>query len=192
MSDSNCYNKCNVIKVNNDQFNQTDDQDNHKLNETCLNRQASNYCTFDNLSKSLPYLEIPLLIQQQKCNQQNISTVDNTKSVLENKSVTCIKDKEKNDIKLVDTCNFNARNVNENIEPLLIEQPLLNTNSTEDACICTNNTVVNIDLNESTDIVETVYNESVNENESTCSESIDTNNLNLLCLNCCGLKKRTL
>jgi hypothetical protein len=40
--------------------------------------------------------------------------------------------------------------VNENIEPLLIEQPLLNTNSTEDACICTNNTVVNIDLNEST------------------------------------------
>jgi hypothetical protein len=46
-------------------------QDNHKLNETCLNRQASNYCTFDNLSKSLPYLEIPLLIQQQKCNQQN-------------------------------------------------------------------------------------------------------------------------
>jgi hypothetical protein len=35
--------------------------------------------------------------------------------------------------------------VNENIEPLLIEQPLLNTNSTEDACICTNNTVVNID-----------------------------------------------
>jgi hypothetical protein len=55
------------------------------------------------------------------------------------------------------TCNFNARNVNENIEPLLIEQPLLNTNSTEDACICTNNTVVNIDLNESTDIVENVY-----------------------------------
>jgi hypothetical protein len=53
-------------------------------------------CTFDNLSKSLPYLEIPLLIQQQKCNQQDISTVDNTKSVLENKSVTCIKDKEKN------------------------------------------------------------------------------------------------
>jgi hypothetical protein len=52
--------------------------------------------------------------------------------LLENKSVTCIKDKEKNDIKLVDTCNFNARNVNENIEPLLIEQPLLNTNSTED------------------------------------------------------------
>jgi hypothetical protein len=48
--------------------------------------------------------------------------VDNTKSVLENKSVTCIKDKEKNDIKLVDTCNFNARNVNENIEPLLIER----------------------------------------------------------------------
>jgi hypothetical protein len=46
--------------------------------------------------------------------------------------------------------------VNENIEPLLIEQPLLNTNSTEDACICTNNTVVNIDLNESTDIVENV------------------------------------
>ena len=98
-----------LTQVNNDQFNQTDDQDNHKLNETCLNRQASNYCTFDNLSKSLPYLEIPLLIQQQKCNQQNISTVDNTKSVLENKSVTCIKDKEKNDIKLVDTCNFNAR-----------------------------------------------------------------------------------
>jgi hypothetical protein len=110
---------------------------------------------------------------------------------LENKSVTCIKDKEKNDKKLVDTCNFNARNVNENIEPLLIEQPLLNTNSTEDACICTNNTVVNIDLNESTDIVENVYNESVSENESTCSESIDTNNLNVLCLNCCGLKKKT-
>jgi hypothetical protein len=81
--------------------------------------------------------------------------------------------------------------VNENIEPLLIEQPLLNTNSTEDACICTNNTVVNIDLNESTDIVENVYNESVSENESTCSESIDTNNLNVLCLNCCGLKKKT-
>ena len=54
------------------------------------------------------------------------------------------------------------------------------------------NTVVNIDLNESTDIVENVYNESVSEKESTCSESIDTNNLNLLCLNCCGLKKRTL
>jgi hypothetical protein len=81
--------------------------------------------------------------------------------------------------------------VNENIEPLLIEQPLLNTNSTEDACICTNNTVVNIDLNESTDIVENVYNESVSEKESTCSERIDTNNLNVLCLNCCGLKKRT-
>jgi hypothetical protein len=81
--------------------------------------------------------------------------------------------------------------VNENIEPLLIEQPLLNTNSTEDACICTNNTVVNIDLNESTDIVENVYNESVSEKESTCSESIDTNNLNVLCLNCCGLKKKT-
>jgi hypothetical protein len=57
----------------------------------------------------------------------------------------------------------------ESNEPLLIEQPLLNTNSTEDACICTNNTVVNIDLNESTDIVENVYNESVSENESTCS-----------------------
>ena len=75
--------------------------------------------------------------------------------------------------------------MNENIEPLLIEQPLLSTNSTEDACICTNNTVVNIDLNESTDIVETVYNESVSEYESTCSENIDTNNLNVLCLNCC-------
>ena len=81
--------------------------------------------------------------------------------------------------------------MNENIEPLLIEQPLLNTNSTEDACICTNNTVVNIDLNESTDIVENVYNESVSEKESTCSESIDTNNWNVLCLNCCGLKKKT-
>lgn len=109
--------------------------------------------------------------------------MDNTKSVLENKSVTCITDKERNDTKLVDTCNFNARNVNQNI-------PLLNTNCIQDACICTNNTVVNIDLNESTDIVETVYNESVSENESTCSESIDTNNLNILCLNCCGLKKR--
>ena len=74
LSDSNCYNKCNEIKVNNDQFNQTDDQDNHKLNETCLNRQASNYCTFDNLSETLPYLEIPVLIHQQKCNQQNISS----------------------------------------------------------------------------------------------------------------------
>ena len=29
--------------------------------------------------------------------------IDNIKSVLENKSVTCIKDKENNDIKLVDT-----------------------------------------------------------------------------------------
>jgi hypothetical protein len=29
-----------LTQVNNDQFNQTDDQDNHKLNETCLNRQA--------------------------------------------------------------------------------------------------------------------------------------------------------
>jgi hypothetical protein len=73
----------------------------------------------------------------------------------------------------------------------LIEQPLLNTNSTENACICTNNTVVNIDLDESTDIVENVYNESVSENESTCSESIDTNNLNVLCLICCCLKKQT-